>query len=254
METDALMQSLREEIHEAKRFEVLGRVASQMAHDFNNLVQAVISHAQVLELDTISEADKRDSSLELRRAAEQAGMLAGYLLTLRQIDRPEINPIDLNVLISESLDLFRRSIGKSTVVDFVPSVEPCCVRGDRRHLERVLFQVLSNSSDATSGKGNISVETSIQDLDKTRLKDAAWLESGRYVAFCVQDNGSGITEDVKGRIFEPFFTTKEPSPGKGLGLCFVQAIVNRHKGHIQIESQPGQGTRVQVLLPLVEGE
>ncbi len=252
METDALIRLLREEIYEAKRFEVLGRVASQMAHDFNNLVQAVISHAQVLELEGIAETEKRDSATELRRAAEQAGMLAGYLLNFRQIDRPEMTEIDLNALTSEGLDLFQRSIGKNVVLKCALSGSPCRVMADRRHLERVLFQILSNASDATSGRGTISVTTAVRDLDATPDEGCLCVQPGPYAVLSVQDNGSGMSDEIRERVFEPFFTTKEPSPGKGLGLCFVKAIVTRHKGHIHIESR--SGTLVQIFLPLLEGE
>jgi CheY-like chemotaxis protein len=159
--------------------------------------------------------------------------------------------LDLDEVVGGMLELIRRALGEVVTVQWRPGHAVGNVRADRVQIEQVLMNLCLNGRDAMPEGGELVLETENVDLDADACRHHAWARPGRYVRLSVTDSGEGIAPEVAGRIWEPFFTTKEPGKGTGLGLATVYGIVQQHEGLVNVASEPGRGTRLEVYLPQV---
>jgi len=220
---------------QAQKMESVGRLAGGVAHDFNNILQAILAHADMALGDPGDVSQLEEHLREIRTAAERAANLTRQLLTFSR--REELHPkvLDLNELTAGLLKMIRRVIGEDIEVVFEPGAGEPAVVADPGQLEQVLLNLAVNARDAMPGGGRLAISTSIEPP---------------HVALRVADTGCGMNEETRERIFEPFFTTKEREQGTGLGLATVYGIVRRHNGTIEVESEPGRGATFTVLLPV----
>jgi PAS domain S-box-containing protein len=229
---------------EAEKMEVIGRLAGGIAHDFNNLLTGVL-----LYCDLLSDGLKRGSRLrqhveEIRLAGEQGAALTQQLLAMARKQVLQLQPIVLNEIVSSTKGLLRRLIGEQVklVTRLSPKLPP--VMADPVQLRQVLLNLVLNARDAMPQGGQIIVRTH----PRGPLQGAH-----SKVALLVEDNGRGMDEATRARLFEPFFTTKESGRGTGLGLATVKRIVTESGGLIEVKSEPGRGTQIQVLFPVIDG-
>ncbi len=238
---------------QSQKMEAIGTLAGGIAHDFNNLLTGIIGYMGFAQRalpegsrvrDDIEQAEKA-----ARRAAELTTRLLGY--ARRQMVTPA--PVDLNGAVSAVEPLLRRILGEHVTIEteLAPNLWRTTV--DATQLEQVLVNLAVNARDAMPEGGLLRFATHNRTVDERAAAREAELAPGDYVAVDVTDTGIGMDAAVLARIFEPFFTTKPVGQGTGLGLAMCFGIVKQAGGHILVESEPGKGSCVSVLLPrLVE--
>jgi len=243
--------SLELELQGAQRMEAVGRLAGGVAHDFNNILTAIIGYADLLAMDLPAEDPKRADIAEIRRAADRATKLTRQLLAFGRRDAQQICVLDMNDVVSGVLPMLRQLIG--THIELVTSVGSDLgrIRGDAGQLEQVIVNLVLNARDAMPGGGRLAVTTADVDLDDAFVRSHRGSRSGPFVRLVVEDTGVGMDATTKAHLFEPYFTTKEPGRGTGLGLATVYGIVKQSGGSIFADSELGRGTTISVYLPRI---
>jgi two-component system cell cycle sensor histidine kinase/response regulator CckA len=225
-------KQVEEYLLQAQKTEALGRLAGGVAHDFNNILQAMLATVQLWRAEAEGAATAAAGELEdqIRRGAALVRQL--LLFARRGLTKPE--RLDLNELISGAIGFLKRLLRDNVRlhVELCPDVLPVDV--DRGQIEQVLANLVVNAAHAMPDGGELRVRTIARNAGE--------------VAFEVADTGTGIGDEIRGRLFEPFFTTKEDK-GSGLGLAVVQGIVSQHGGKVEVESTPGRGSTFRIVLP-----
>jgi signal transduction histidine kinase len=236
----------------AQKMEAVGRLAGGVAHDFNNLLTAIIGYSTLAAERLEAGGNPREEVGEIHAAAERASALTNQLLAFsrKQVLRPAL--VDMNSIVTRAARLLERVIGEDVEVDVELASHLGTVRVDPSQLEQVIVNLAVNARDAMPHGGLLTIETSEVELGAPETALDAELEPGHYVVLLVRDTGVGMDEATRSRIFEPFFTTKEPDRGTGLGLSTVYGVVTQSGGHIEVASEPGEGTTFRILLPRVD--
>lgn len=248
---EAERRELATRMFEAQRLESLGLLAGGLAHDFNNLLTGIFGFAD-RALESLPEgAPARLELANLVRSVHDASDLTRQILAFAGSGRVLLEPIDLALAIRTSCDLVTGAVAKSCTVRWVVPDTPIAVVADPAQIRQALLNLVVNGCDALGGRGgNLTVRVGTEERPPEKITVVAGAEvlpPGRYAFFEVEDGGEGMTRDVTKRAFEPFFSTK--GPGRGLGLAAVAGIVRGHRGAIEVDSRPGTGTRIRVLLP-----
>jgi two-component system, cell cycle sensor histidine kinase and response regulator CckA len=253
-ERSALRRTLvarEEQLRQAHKMEAVGRLAGGVAHDFNNVLTAILGYAELL-LDQFDESDPRRADVvEIRRSAHRAANLTRQLLAFsrKQVMQPRILRLHDVVVGMESL--LRRLVGEDVVIDITtaPALWPVCA--DPGQVEQVIMNLAANARDAMAAGGRLSIATGNRTVEAPDPRATPGLVPGDYAWVAVTDTGGGIPDDVRPHIFEPFFTTKPMGKGTGLGLATVYGIVKQMGGGIYLEPVEDAGTRFRVYLPRV---
>lgn len=234
---------------DAERLESLGLLASGIAHDFNSILMAVSTHAELALEDLPAGAPARANVEQIRRAAERASDLCKQLMTYAGRRAPATRPADLSELARDVVRLLRVGIPAAVELELEDRLPRVVI--DEVQIRQVLMNLLTNAAQAIGDRGGrITIRTGVAWMDDEELEElqlGADLSPGRYAWCSVEDDGCGMDEVTKARIFDPFFTTR-PS-GRGLGLATVLGIVRGHRGALDVASAPGRGTTFRVLLP-----
>jgi signal transduction histidine kinase len=240
-------QQLQQDLARAQKLEAIGRLAGGVAHDFNNVLTAILGSAELLMMDTPPGEHAREEVEIIRDAAVRAQDLIRQLLAFsaRQVLQPVV--LDLNDLITELGRMLRRLIGEDLTLDTELADDLGPVRADPGQVEQVLVNLAVNARDAMPDGGRLLIRTGNVDVN-----DGADLPAGPYALIEVTDTGTGMDAATLARVFEPFFTTKERGKGTGLGLASVYGIVRQSGGHIAVASTPGAGTTFRIYLPRVD--
>lgn len=237
------------QLQHAQRMDAVGRMASGVAHDFNNMLTIVLAYADLLSRRLEHGDAMREDVQQLRAAGQRAAELAQQLLAFSRRDEPHLEPIDVDVLLRDTRRMLDRVVDSDVSLSLRPDASPSLVRANALQLEQVIVNLASNARDAMPGGGTLAIETSRVDLDADRARDLDVAGAGLYVVIAVRDSGIGMDHSTKARIFEPFFTTKDRDKGTGLGLSVAFGIVRELGGTIAVESAPGAGTTFRVYLP-----
>jgi PAS domain S-box-containing protein len=242
-------RSLEERLRQSQKMEAVGNLAGGVAHDFNNLLSAISGYAEWLEQDLATES-RQEMITGIQQAADRGAELIRQLLTFsrRQTIQPAL--VNLSSTVEELLPLLRRLVGATVQIIDGTSPTLAAVLGDRGEIERVLMNVVVNAKDAMPRGGHITIRTADTWVDDPPDDE---MQPGPYVVLEVEDTGSGMDAETLRRAFEPFFTTKPVGKGSGLGLSTVYGIVRQMGGAIAIESTPGRGATVRILLPRSSG-
>ncbi len=248
----ALRQS-EEKLRQAQKMEAIGRLASGVAHDFNNMLSVILSYA-----DLARERLRPDEPLwgdleEIRTAGERAANLTSQLLTFSRQQVLEPKVLDLNSSVLEIETMLSRLLGADIVLTTRLARDAWPVKADPGQVQQIVVNLACNARDAMTDGGELAIETRNVELGIPDVRGQDDVRPGSYVMLSVHDTGIGMDETTRSRIFEPFFTTKAPGRGTGLGLATVFGIVMQSGGHIRVDSEPGRGTTFRVYLPRVEG-
>ena len=240
---------------QTQKMEAVGRLAGGVAHDFNNIITAILGYSDLLLTQVPPEGAEFKNISEIRKAGQFAAALTHQLLAFSRGQALEVKVLDINEIISGLQPILRRLIGDQIHIVVVPSEQPGLVRGDPGQLEQVLLNLALNARDAMNDGGVITVQTSnVVITPEESSASADEVPPGRWVKLVVRDTGSGMSASVKDHLFEPFFTTKERGRGTGLGLATCYGVVKQSGGQIHCDSAPGLGTTFRIYLPRVSGD
>jgi signal transduction histidine kinase len=249
-------------LRQAERLEAVGRLAGGVAHDFNNLLTGVLLYCDLLMADLEPTHRARKYAKEIRNAGLQAAGLVRQLLAIARPRNAQARPVSLNEIAEGMRNLLVRLIGENIELKLRLDPNLGLIKMDPVNAQQILLNLVLNARDAMPAGGQISIETGnckVQILAEQALTEPVPCKKGlgancntrlACALFAVEDNGTGMDENTRAHLFEPFFTTKA-GKGTGIGLATVHDIVSTSGGLIHVQSEPGCGTRVSVLLPLV---
>jgi PAS domain S-box-containing protein len=252
-ERTAELMAAEETLRQAQKMEAVGQLTGGIAHDFNNMLQGVTGGLSMARRRVAEgRADEALRYLDaVQDAAERAAGLTRRLLAFARRRPLEPRPVDTDGLVAGLADLIRRTVGPGIAVDLRLRDGAGSVLCDPNELESALVNLCINARDAMPEGGRLAIGAEEVHLSAADIPDGA-AEPGLYVALSVADTGTGMPPEVLERAFEPFFTTKPLSQGTGLGLSQVWSFVRQSGGLVRVESAPGRGTTVRLLLPLHE--
>jgi PAS domain S-box-containing protein len=239
---------LEAQFRQAGKMDAVGKLASGVAHDFNNLMTVVLGFAELVNADVTLARQHRTDISEIINAAKRAAALTKQLLAFSRQQVLHATPLDLNALITDMTAMLGRLIGEHITVSLHLEPNLSLTLADRGQLEQVVMNLLVNARDAMPGGGSIMIETTNVDLEDCSSHPEAIMR-GPYVMLAITDTGTGMSEHTRRHLFEPFFTTKETGKGTGLGLSTTYGIVKQSKGYIWVDSELGRGTTFKVYLP-----
>lgn len=247
---------LEDQLRQAQKMEAVGRLAGGIAHDFNNLLTAIRGHAELVLEDAPGGepgASLRRDLGEVVRSVDRASALTRQLLAFSRKQMLEPRIIDLGSVVREFEGMLRRVIGEDIELGVEVAPDLGAVEADPAQMEQVLMNLAVNARDAMPNGGRLHVRLEPARVRAEQDVPASGAPPGRYVRMLVRDSGTGMSDDVLAHAFEPFFTTKEPGRGTGLGLATVYGIIAQSGGYVELQSEPGQGTTFEILLPTVKG-
>jgi PAS domain S-box-containing protein len=234
-----------------EKIEAIGTLAGGIAHNFNNLLMAVLGNAAVALLDTDPTHPNYERLKNIEKVVGRGLELTSQLLGYARKGSYEARPLQLNDLVKETADKFGATNKKVRIhLSLTPDLGK--ILADQRQIEQVLWNVCVNAAEAMPDGGDLSMRT-MNVTDRHLGEKPYEVKRGRYVLLTVSDTGAGMDKQTKQRIFEPFFTTKEVGKGTGLGLASAYGIVKAHDGYIDLESRKGQGTTFSIYLPTSGG-
>jgi len=253
-EAEEEREKLRTQLAQAQKMESVGRLAGGVAHDFNNMLNVIMGHAELALDELAAENPLRADLEEIQSAARRSQELTRQLLAFarRQTVSPKV--LDLDETIESMLKMLRRLIGEDIDLLWQPSRARERIQIDPTQIDQLLANLVVNARDAIDGVGAITIETEPVSFDQEYCANHAGFIPGRYVRLTVSDDGVGMNEETLEHIFEPFFTSKEPGEGTGLGLATVYGIVKQNQGFINVYSEPGQGTSFRLYFPVHRGD
>lgn len=240
-------EKLRLQLFQAQKTEAIGRLAGGVAHDFNNLFQAVMGHLELLGLRYGAGAPGLEAEIEnLLDVVEHGSETARKLLLTARKAPTESRVVDLDAVVRSQEEVSRSALGERVELVLQLGEDLPGVHADEGQIQQVVLNLLLNARDAMPDGGRITIRTSRSE----RRTDAGPQPTVRLE---IADTGVGIPASIRDRILEPFFSTKREEQGHGLGLAVVHGIVEEHRGTIAFDSEVGRGTRVTVELPVADG-
>ena len=242
----------QQQLIEARKMELVGKLAGGIAHDFNSLLTAIIGHAELIQQAAADESLPFQSAGEISKAATSAATLTRQLLAFsrKQRLRPEL--LDVNAAVIGMGLTLRGLMGDGIEVSTKANARNPWTRADAGQIQQVLISLAHNARDAMAHGGKLCLETADVTLAAEDASSGDDVHPGDYVVIAVTDTGGGIPEEVKPHLFEPYFTTKAQGEGKGMGLAMCHGILKQSGGHIAVESTSGRGTTFKLYLPRIE--
>jgi signal transduction histidine kinase len=240
-------------LREAQKMQAIGQLTGGIAHDFNNLLTAIMGNLELAHIRLDDPVAVKSRIEQATRAAQRGATLTSQLLAFARKQPLAPAPIDLAATMPDLVPLLRRTLGEHIDVRYVEAGGLWPAMADPAQLESAVLNLALNARDAMPGGGRLTIELGNKVLDEVYVRDHAEVAPGDYTMLAVSDTGHGMTPDVVARVFEPFFTTKPEGKGTGLGLAMVFGFIKQSGGHVNIYSEPGEGTTVRLYLPRAVG-
>ena len=241
---------LEAQLRQVQKLESVGQLAGGVAHDFNNILAAIMMHLSLLRQNPELDQDTAEALKELEVETKRAANLTRQLLMFSRRSVIQSRIVDLNELVQNLLKMLRRLLGENITITFDSQTQLPAVEVDIGMIEQVLMNLAVNARDAMPRGGKLTISTGSLELGEAAAKLHSERRPGAFVTLTVADTGVGMNESTLKRIFEPFFTTKDVGKGTGLGLPTAHGIIKQHHGWIEVQSQPDHGSTFTVYLPV----
>ncbi len=245
---------LEEQLRQSQKMESIGTLAGGVAHDFNNILTAIIGYGSIALMKMEKDDANRLNIEQIMAAAERASNLTKDMLLFSRKQPIEKKPVDLNDVIKKMEKFLKRVIGEDIAFKTLVAAAALPVLADEHQIGQVLMNLAVNARDAMQKGGLLTIASQEVFLDSQSAALQGFAEPGRYALITVSDTGEGMDEQTRKKIFEPFFTTKEVGKGTGLGLAVVYGIIQQHDGYIDVSSEPRAGTTFRIYLPLTAAD
>ena len=247
--TEEARARLEEQLHQAQKMESVGRLAGGVAHDFNNMLQAILSNVTLILQDIPPGNTWRENMEEIQKCALRSADLTRQLLAFARKQTVIPKVLDLNSAIEGMLKMLRRLIGENINLIWMPAAHLWPVKMDPSQIDQILANLCVNARDAIGGIGKVTIQTANISFNEAFCTSHVGFVPGNFVMLTVSDSGSGMDKETIQHLFEPFFTTKGIGHGTGLGLATVYGIVKQNLGFINVTSEPGCGSTFKIFLP-----
>ena len=239
---------LQDYVHQNQKLEGLGHLAGGVAHEFNNILAALLPNTELVK-DSTSEPETREAMNEMQGLINRAATLVRQMLAFSRKSRLQLETLDLVQEIPEELNLLKRLLGAQIELNFTSHSDFAWVNADKSMISTVLMNLCLNARDAMEKGGKLNVQVGEIKFEGDQLSMNPEARVGNFVYLSVRDNGCGMDETVLSHLFEPFYTTKPVGKGTGLGLATVQGMVQQNQGWLVVESIKGEGSEFRVYLP-----
>jgi signal transduction histidine kinase/ActR/RegA family two-component response regulator len=249
-ETEREMLEMR--LRKAQRLEGIGTLAGGIAHEFNNILGAILGYGEMALLALRRNAVARRHIEQIMKAGERAQSVIDQVLAFSRQPTRHYRPMHAEPVVAEAVEFVRASLPATIVVETDLEDKGAAMLGDPTELQQVVMNLCTNAAQAMDGRGLLTVELSLVDVTENLALSHGNLPPGSYLRLTVRDTGHGIEPAILERIFEPFFTTKAVGSGSGLGLSTVHGIVTQQGGALHVESVPGQGATFTAYFPRTE--
>ena len=248
--SEAERDALEARMHQAERLKAIGTLAGGIAHEFNNILGAILGYSEMgLEALQKPGAPRRRHLEQIMKAGKRAQGIVDQILAFSRRSDRQYRPVAAKPVVAETLDLLRASLPATLAIRPQLGPDDAKVLGNATQLQQVVMNLCTNAAQAIEGHGTIDVGLDTIEVAAERSLSHGTLPAGRYVRLAVTDTGPGMDAAVMQRIFEPFFTTKGPGRGSGLGLATVHGIVTQHGGAVNVRSRPGVGSTFETYFP-----
>ena len=244
---DEARRKLERELQQVRKIEALSTLSGGIAHEFNNALMVVAGHIELLQMkDPDNESVTRFAKATNESIFRMSNLTQQLLAYAREGNvRPKV--VHLSDLVKSLLPRLKRGLNSQIHIETELMGQLPSINADNAQLEMILTSVVDNASEAIDHKGKIRIATSFKEIDHEFAADHPGLLPGPYVCLTIEDDGKGMDKETLARIFDPFYTTK--FQGRGLGMSAVYGIIKNHRGYIYVDSEPGKGTGVNILLP-----
>ena len=237
-------------LYHSQKMDAVGQLASGVAHDFNNILQAIQGHTEFARGDVDIDSPAQQSLQEVLQASGRARGLVRQLLAFSRREPIQNEVLDLNDLVYRFAKMIQRIIGKQIELHVTLAKDPKPIFADAGQIEQIIMNLCVNARDAMPEGGHLGISTEHVELDTAFCEMHPWAHTGSHVLLCISDTGTGMTPEVQARAFDPFFTTKPAGQGTGLGLATAYGLIKQHKGFVLLYSTVGQGTTFRIYFPL----
>jgi len=245
-------KKLEDQVRQSQKIEAVGQLAGGVAHDFNNILTAIIGYGNIIKMK-LPERDPLHSYVEqILMSAERAAHLTKGLLAFSRKQVIQPYPVKIDDIITGVGSLLTRLIGEDIELNMELGCGETAILADPGQIDQVLMNLATNARDAMPDGGALTITTDCVELDRGFINTHGFGAAGSYALISATDTGVGMDQKTQDRIFEPFFTTKEVGKGTGLGLAVVYGIIKQHDGYITVYSDPGKGTTYKIYLPIVK--
>ncbi|MCE9596768.1 MAG: PAS domain-containing protein [Spirochaetia bacterium] len=244
---------MEEHMRRTQRLESIGTLASGIAHDLNNVLTPILMGVEMLKVN-VTDPEDRDLIGSIERSAIRGGELIRQILTFARGSNGMRGPLDVSLVVKEITKILRDTFPRD--IQITTEIPPtlALINGDATEVYQVIMNLCVNARDAMPEGGSLGIQIENLTIDKSAGRILPGVAPGHYVVISVSDTGIGISPDRLDKIFDPFYTTKEPGKGTGLGLSTLIGIVKNHTGFVEVQSEPGKGTKFQIYLPTIQSK
>jgi PAS domain S-box-containing protein len=247
---------LEQQLAQAQKMETVGRLAGGIAHNFNNYLAVILGNLQLAKYAELSRDDLFELLESAHSAAQGSASLVRQIMAFSRQEATRLEPVGLQSIIEETVSMLRSTMPSSVSLSLqLPAAaEEITIKADSKRLQEAIINLCSNAIDSMPGKGMLRLALETVELRGTDIPATCEAAAGRFARITLEDDGSGMSEEVLEKIFDPFFTTKDAGQGTGIGLASVQATISQYQGFINVQSELGRGTTFTIFLPVSSGK
>ncbi|MER8728896.1 two-component system VirA-like sensor kinase [Mesorhizobium sp. M1227] len=245
-------EALQARLNQSQRLEAIGTLAGGIAHEFNNILGAVLGYSEMALAVLLKESRARRYVQQIMQAGRRAQDVTEQILAFGRRHERQHHALRAEAVVAEAIDLLRASFPATLSVQTRLAAADAAMMGDPTELQQVVMNLGTNAAQAMNNRGALEIGLDTTEFVEARMLSHGNLPAGRYLRLAVRDTGSGMDQATLERIFEPFFTTKPAGQGTGLGLSTVHGIVMAHRGAVDVNSKPGEGTTFEIYFPQIE--